>query len=179
MGKIAPTLIFSIKTTFSQIRSSLFAGIAVISFAFTSVVRGADLGEALQHAGWAGILGTWVDADTKGEIVKSTYAWKFEGKLIEVNASFGETKSVAFMSFDPENKTVYHVSGDDKGGGSIGKWSLDGEDAVLDIQYRSGDGEKGTMKIRHHKVDDDTMQLTTSNGENDESLEVTLVRSKK
>ena len=61
----------------------------------------------------------------------------------------------------------------------MGKWSIDGEDAVLELQYRSGEGEKGTMKIRHHMVDADTKKLTISSGENEEAAEVTLVRSKK
>lgn len=167
------------KTTFSQIRRSLFASVAAISLTFMSSVRGDDLGEALRHVGWEGILGTWVDSETKGDAVITSYAWKFENKLIEVNTTVGDTKSVLLMGFDPENEAVYVLGGDNKGGGSMGKWSIDGEDAVLELQYRSGEGEKGTMKIRHHMVDADTMKLTISSGENEEAAEVTLVRSKK
>ncbi|MGJ8697411.1 MAG: hypothetical protein ACSHYF_13930 [Verrucomicrobiaceae bacterium] len=167
------------KTNLSLFRRSFLASIAALAFAVTSSARADDLGDALRHAGWEGILGTWVDSDTKGEVIKTIYAWKFEDKLIEVNTSYGDTKSVSLMAFDPDKEAVFSVSGDNKGGGSIGKWSMDGEDAILELQYRSGEGEKGTMKIRHHMVDGDTMKVTISSEENGQTGELTLVRAKK
>lgn len=165
------------KTTFSFFRRVVLASVAALTFTVSS--HGDDLGDALKHVGWEGIIGTWVDSDTKGKVLTTSYAWKFENKLIEVNSSYGDTKSASLMAFDPDNEAVYVISGDNKGGGSMGKWSMEGDDAVLQIQFRTGEGEKGTMKMVHHKVDKDTLKVTISLNESDDTSEITLVRVKK
>lgn len=165
------------KNTFSIFRRAVLASIAALTFTVSS--HGDDLGDALKHVGWENIIGTWVDSDTKGRTLTTTYAWKFENKLIEVNSSYGDTKSASLMAFDPDNESVYVISGDNKGGGSMGRWSLDGDDAVLQIQFRTGDGGKGTMKLVHHKVDKDTLKVTISLNDSDDAAEITLVRAKK
>jgi hypothetical protein len=70
------------------------------------------------------------------------------------------------------------MGGNNKGGGSIGKWSMDGEDAVLELSFVSETGDKGTMKFKHHRVDEDTIKITGSSGESGEEFTVTLVRAK-
>ena len=164
-----------------KIRRSVltFTGIAVFAVSGpANPAHGADLGEALQHAKWSGIIGTWVDSETKGERVKIDYAWKFENKLIEVNSTMGETKSSSLMGFNPESEEVFIVGGNNKGGGSAGNWSMEGEDAVLDLSFVGAEGEKGSMKITHHRIDDDTIEVTVSSEEREEDFKFTLVRSK-
>ena len=119
-----------------------------------------------------------MDSETKGERVKVAYAWKFENKLIEVNSKMGETESVSLMGFNPDTEEVFMMGGNNKGGGSIGQWSMDGEDAVLELSYVSETGDRGTMKIKHHRVDEDTIKITGSSEEGGEEFIVTLVRAK-
>ena len=169
------------KFTMTQLCRSFLALIGIATIAVTGLttpVRGADLGEALDSVEWRGILGTWVDSETKGEQVKVAYAWKFENKLIEVNSKMGETQSISLMGFNPDTEEVFMMGGNNKGGGSIGKWSMDGEDAVLELSFVSETGDKGTMKFKHHRVDGDTIKITVSTGESDEEFTVTLVRAK-
>jgi len=164
------------KYSISQLCRSFCALLA--SFTITSSAQGADLGEALDSVNWRGILGTWVDSETKGERVKVAYSWKFKNKLIEVNSKMGETQSLSLMGFNPDTEEVFMMGGNNKGGGSIGKWSMDGNDAVLELAYVSETGEKGTMKFKHHQVDKDTIKITGSSGESGEEFTVTLVRAK-
>lgn len=156
-----------------------FTGIAALTISgLTGPTQGADLKEALEHAKWSGIVGIWVDSETKGERVKISYAWKFKDKLIEVNSKMGETKSVSLMGFNPEKEEVFMMGGNSKGGGSLGKWSLDGSDAILELGYISADGDKGEMTIKHHWVDKDTIEVTGTTEEGGDSFSLTLVRSK-
>jgi hypothetical protein len=162
------------------IRRSLlaFAGIVALAVTgFTGRAQGGDLAEALDHVNWKGIVGTWVDSETKGERVKIVYAWKFENKLIEVNSKMGDTQSVSLMGFNPETEEVFMMGGNNKGGASLGKWTMDGEDAVLEISYVDAEGEKGTMTFKHHRVDDDTIEISGTAGEGRE-FSLTVVRSK-
>ncbi len=164
----------------TQVRRSLlaFVGIAALSVTgFTGPAQGADLAEALDHVNWKGIVGTWVDSESKGERVKIVYAWKFEDKLIEVNSKMGDTESVSLMGFNPETEEVFMMGGNNKGGASLGKWTMDGEDAVLEISYVDAEGEKGTMIFKHHRVDHDTIEISGTAGEGQE-FSLTVVRSK-
>ena len=63
-----------------------------------STSRAADtLKDKLRESGWDGIIGTWVDADTKGTNAKISYAWKIEDRVIEENSEMGGKRSVALM----------------------------------------------------------------------------------
>jgi hypothetical protein len=165
----------------TQLRRSFLTLIGLAAFTWaglTSPAQAGDLGEALDHVNWRGILGTWVDSETKGERVKVVYAWKFENKLIEVNSTMGDTKGISLMGFNPETEEVFMMGGNSKGGGSLGTWSMDGEDAVLELAYVSPDGEKGKMTLKHHRVDDDTIEVSGTAKEGGESFTLTLERSK-
>jgi len=165
----------------TQLCRSFLALIGIATIAATGLTtptQGADLREALDSVKWSGILGTWVDSETKGEQVKVAYTWKFKNKLIEVRSKMGKTRGISLMGFNPDTEEVFMMGGNNKGGGSIGKWSMDGEDAVLELSFVSETGDKGTMKIKHHRVDEDTIKITGSSEENDEEFTVTLVRAK-
>lgn len=164
----------------TQIRRSLlaFKGMAALAVTgFTGPAQGADLAEALDHVNWKGIVGTWVDSETKGERVKLVYAWKFEDKLIEVNSKMGDTETVSLMGFNPETEEVFMMGGNNKGGASLGKWTMDGGDAVLEISYVDAEGEKGKMTFQHHRVNDDTIEISGTTLEGQE-FSLTVVRSK-
>lgn len=164
-----------------RLRRSFLAltGIAALAITgLTAPAQGADLGEALDHVNWRGILGTWVDSETKGERVRIAYTWKYENKLIEVNSSMGKTKSVSLMGFNPDSEEIFMMGGNNKGGGTIGKWSMEGEDAILDLSYIRANGEKGKMKLKHHRVNENTIEVTGTSEETGESFTLTLVRSK-
>ena len=62
------------KSTMTQLCRSFLALIGIATIAVTGLTtpaQGADLGEALDSVKWRGILGTWVDSETKGERVNS------------------------------------------------------------------------------------------------------------
>lgn len=169
------------KSKISQIRRSLLALTSGAAFTVTGLItsaQGADLGEVLEEVKWSGIIGTWVDSDTKGEVVKLVYAWKFEDKLIELNSTMGDTKGISLMGFNPDTEEVFMMGGNSKGGGSLGKWTMDGEDAVLELSYVGPDGETGMMSFKHHWVDEDTIKISGTSQENGQPFTLTLVRSK-
>lgn len=132
----------------------------------------------MEEVKWSGIIGTWVDSDSKREVVTLVYAWKFEDKLIELNSTMGDTKGISLMGFNPDTEEVFMMGGNSKGGGSLGKWTMDGEDAVLELSYVRPDGETGTMSFKHHWVDKDTIEISATSQENGQPFTLTMVRSK-
>ena len=132
------------------------------------------LSEILRESKWDGIIGTWVDADTKGANFKITYAWKLEDRVVEITSKFRGRTSVALMGVNGKTGEVFHMGADSAGTSSLGKWEVDDNgDAVLGIAYTSGDGQEGVVSIRYHREAENTVIMTI---ELPEPIEVKLNR---
>lgn len=125
-----------------------------------SAANAETLGDMLRESGWDRILGTWVDADSDGTMFQLTYAWKFQDTLIEVSSQGPSRKSTGLIGRHPKTGAVHSVGADDKGGGSIGTWGTEGDDAVLDMSYVTAEGEEGSVQVRYHLEDDDTLLVS-------------------
>jgi hypothetical protein len=121
-----------------------------------------NLGDMLREAGWNKIIGTWMDADTKGEKITVRYGWKYKDHVIQVTSTMGELKSTSLIGRNGKTGEIFQAGANSTGGASLGKWSEEGGDAVLEVGYVSPEGEEGGMQIRHHMQDDDTMVVTVS-----------------
>lgn len=146
--------------------------------AFSSVQASAaeTLQDKLDAAGWGGIIGTWVDADSGGSGIKISYQWKIDKHVIEVTSTMRERQSVALMGVNGKTGDVFHMGADDQGTSSLGKWEVeDNGDAVLGIQYTTADGTEGTLNIRFHKEGKDAVTMTI---ELPEPIRIKMIRSK-
>ena len=135
-----------------------------------------NLGDILRESGWDRIIGTWVDAETKGNRFKATYAWKFKNTVVEITSKNGEKETVAIMGRHAKTGDVYNLAADNEGGSSIGKWGLEEGDAVLELRYVTGQGKEGGVKLRHHLEDDDTLIVTI---ELPQPIKIKMLRAKK
>ena len=134
------------------------------------------LGEMLRDSGWDRILGTWVDEDSGGERVATTYKWRFKDRVIEVSTETQNMNSVGLIAVSAESGEVVHAGADDRGGTALGTWSEDDGDAVLDLEFSSAEGDTGTMRVRHHLENDDRMTVTIEVA--GEEMTFTMVRKK-
>ncbi|MEO8353010.1 MAG: hypothetical protein ABI680_14865, partial [Chthoniobacteraceae bacterium] len=109
-----------------------------------------SLGEVLSRSKWDRLIGTWVDADTRGAALKTTYTWKIKDRVIEVTDKKPQNESVSLMSLDA-TKGVFQIGGDSQGATFLGKWELmENGDAILGLGYTTGDGKEGTINLRYH-----------------------------
>lgn len=136
-----------------------------------------NLGDMLREAGWGKMIGTWVDADTKGENIQVRYAWKYKNHAIQVTSKMGELQSTSLIGLNAKTGEVFLTGVNNRGGASIGKWVEQDGDAVLEAAFVSESGEEGSMQFRHHLKDDDTMIVTVPR-ENGDEMKITLVRKK-
>ena len=135
--------------------------VASIVFAASHVSASEKLSDILVKAKWDGIIGTWVDADSKGAALKTTYAWKIEDQVIEVTQYQGQKKDVGLMGVNGKTGEVFYMGASSDGTSSLGKWKVDDNgDAVLGFGFTTGDGHEGVLSIRHHLADNDTMIVT-------------------
>ena len=130
---------------------------AVFTLGSTPAFAYDNLGNVLRESGWDRIIGTWVDATTRGAKSRSTYSWRFKNQVIETTSQEGRKKSLSLMGHKPKKGEVFHVSVDDQGGSSIGRWTFEQDEATLELLYTTGTGDEGALQIRLRFEDDDTM----------------------
>jgi YVTN family beta-propeller protein len=119
------------------------------------------LGDILRRSKWDRLIGTWVDADTMGSALKTTYAWKLRDRTIEVTNAEGQKKSIALMAVNAKTGEVFQIGADNQGATFLGRWKLEEKgDAVFEAGYTSGDGQEGTLNVRLHLEDNNTLILT-------------------
>ena len=130
---------------------------AVLTLGSTSAFASDNLGNVLRESGWDRIIGTWVDAKTRGAKSRSTYSWRFKNQVIETTSQDGHKKSFSLMGHNPKKGEVFHVSVDDQGGSSIGRWTFEEDEATLGLLFITGTGDEGALKIRLRFEGDDAM----------------------
>ena len=135
------------------------------------------LGDALRESKWEGIIGTWVDPETKGRNKKIAYAWKVKDHAILATGSGSGTNSVAIIGRNAKDETVYHVGADHKGTSVLGKWTFKNDTAVLELGFVTGDGVEGVMQIRYTKKDENTLVVSLE-GLSPQPIVYSLVKAK-
>lgn len=119
-----------------------------------------NLGDALKDSKWDGIIGTWVDPETKGRKNKVSFVWQVKDHAILANGTAFGTQSVALIGRNAKDGTVFHVGADDKGSSVLGKWTFKNDAAVLELGFVTGEGAEGVMKIRYVKKDENTLTVS-------------------
>ncbi len=140
----------------------LFGTFAIALGLCTSQVSGADtLMNTLKAKGWDGLIGTWVDEETGGKNITTTYSWKIKDRVIEVNTKDANNETVSLMGVNASNGQVFIVGADKQGGSSLGEWKFDANSiATLSLGYTGADGQSGTLQIQHKLVSKDKMEVT-------------------
>jgi len=163
------------KTSFNNTK---FTALTVLLFMFGGATSYAkNLGDVLKESKWEGIIGTWVDPETKGRNKKVAYAWKVKDHAILVTGAALGTNSVAIMGRNAKDGTVFHVGADDKGTSVLGKWEFKSGVAVLELAFVTGDGVEGVMQIRYTKKDENTLVVSLE-GLSPQPIVYSLVKAK-
>lgn len=142
---------------------------------WSSAAMAENLGDILRKSGWNTIIGTWVDADTGGSNIRVRYAWKYRSHAIQVTSKMGDLQSTSLIGLNAGTGEVFMAGVNSRGGASLGKWIEEDGDAVLEAGYVSETGEKGSMRLRHHLEDDNTLIVTIPR-ENGRKVNIRLVR---
>ena len=138
-----------------------FATLAAILFMLGGVSSYAEtLGDVLKESKWDGIIGTWVDPETKGQNAKVTYAWKVKDHAILVTGAAFGTTSMGMIGRNAKDGTVFHVGTDNKGTSVLGKWEVKDGEAILGLGFTTGEGVEGVMQRRYTKKDDNTLVVS-------------------
>ena len=163
------------KTSFNN--TKLAALTAILFMLCGGISHAKTLGDTLKESKWDGIIGTWVDPETKGRNKKVAYAWKVKDHAILVTGAASGTNSVAIMGRNAKDGTVFHVGADDKGTSVLGKWEFKSGVAVLELAFVTGDGVEGVMKIRYTKKDENTL-IVSLEGLSPQPIVHTMVKVK-
>ena len=134
-------------------------GIFMLAGSHASAVE--DLSDLLRESKWSGIIGTWVDADSNGAAIKTTYAWKIKKRVIEVTSKEGQKETVSLMGVNAKTGKVFQMGADSDGGSFLGEWKMESNgDAVLGIGFTAPDGNEGLLNIRQKMEGKDALLIT-------------------
>ena len=146
------------KTSFNNTK---FTALTAILFMLCGGISHAKtLGDTLRESKWDGIIGTWVDPETKGRNKKVAYAWKVKDHAILVTGAASGTNSVAIMGRNAKDGTLFHVGTDSKGTSVLGKWEVKDGEAILGLGFVTGEGVEGVMQRRYTKKDENTVVVS-------------------
>ena len=163
------------KTSSNNTKFTALAAVLFMLGGTTSYAK--TLGDTLRESKWDGIIGTWVDPETKGRNKKVAYAWKVKDHaILATGAAFG-TNSVAIMGRNAKDGTVFHVGADSKGTSVLGKWEFKDGNAILELGFVSGEGVEGVMKIRYTKKAENTLNVSLE-GLSSQPIVYTMVKVK-
>ena len=155
-----------------------FTALAVILFMLGGATSYAEtLGNVLKESKWDGIIGTWVDPETKGQNAKVTYVWKVKDHAILVTGAAFGTNSVAIMGRNAKDGTVFHAGTDNKGTSVLGKWELKEGVAILKLGFVTGEGVEGVMQVRYTMKNESTV-IVSVEGVTPEPIVYTMVKVK-
>jgi hypothetical protein len=157
--------------------TKLTALTAILFMLCGGVSHAKTLGDALRESKWDGIIGTWVDPETKGQNKKVAYAWKVKDHAILVTGTAFGTNSVAIMGRNAKDGTVFHVGTDSKGTSVLGKWVFKDGEAILELAFVTGEGVEGVMKIRYTKKDENTL-IVSLGGLSPQPIVYTMIKVK-
>ena len=157
-------------TKFTALTAILFMLCGATSYAKT-------LGDALKESKWDGIIGTWVDPETKGRNKKVAYAWKVKDHAILATGETFGTNSVAIMGRNAKDGTLFHVGTDSKGTSVLGKWEVKDGEAILGLGFATREGVEGVMQVRYTMKDENTVVVSVE-GLGPEPIVYTLVKVK-
>ena len=132
-----------------------------------------NLGEILRESRFDRICGTWVDTETKGESVTTSFRWRFEDRVLEVTSELRELKTVALVGQNAQTGEVFHLGADNQGGSSIGNWRFEKGQATLEVAFVTGEGREGGVIIQYRLKDENTMIVSI---EAEKLVTITLVR---
>lgn len=163
------------KSITAIITCATVGGIVTILCASTALEK--SLGDNLLESKWDRIIGSWVDPETKGQITKNTYTWKFKDRVILVTSKTHDLEGIAIIGKDSEG-TIYQMGADNQGTSHLGKWRLADGVAILELGFSTEQGVKGGMRASHHLKDDNTLIITIE-GLTPKPFTSTLVRDKK
>jgi hypothetical protein len=159
----------------TSLRQSL-AALAALALACPVPCLAADsLGALMRESNAEKIIGTWVDEDTGGEVVRVTYAWRIADHALAVSAKTHERSSEALVGIDPKTGNVTHIAIDSEGGAAIGRWSSEDGAAVLELKRTAPDGTESSMRLTQRFEGDDRIAVTLSSSSGNQGS-IVLVR---
>lgn len=121
-----------------------------------------NLADILRKTKWDGIVGTWVDENTNGKSLSSTFSWKIKNRVLENTSRQGKEKEdVSLIGVNAKTGQIFNMGAGSDGGSSLGEWKFSASvEASLGTLYTAGTGQEGALSIRYRLVDQDTLEMT-------------------
>ncbi|MFN8858593.1 MAG: hypothetical protein ACK50P_23725 [Planctomycetaceae bacterium] len=122
--------------------------------------KGRRLVDILVRTRWEKLLGTWKDEESAGAGLTQVIRWKIPDRVLEITSRERDNESVALVTVDASSGEVLHTGGNARGDLFQGRWDLSQpDDAVLNLQFTGGTGQKGNVVVHHQWLGEGRMEI--------------------
>jgi hypothetical protein len=120
-----------------------------------------NISDIFKTGGFDWLFGKWAATTDANEKAKAEFKLKTDGYAISIEATVGRYEYTGLTYYEPATKRIVHTGADNKGRIFGGRWKIQGNQLVMNLDQTAPDGQI-THFIRFiSKVDADTMKSVT------------------
>jgi len=142
-----------------SLKTALLTLVVMLVVCTTQAAAQQSLGDLAKEYGVDWLVGNWVTTTEEGEKLQLIYRWKLNKHLITMQIKVGEFEYLGMVFYKPMDEQVIQVGADNRGGGSRGLWTVEGDKAILKIEYTDTYGETRRFAAAHSRIDKTTMKV--------------------
>jgi hypothetical protein len=117
------------------------------------------LGDLVTESGFDWVIGKWV-GQVEEQKVELEWKWALDKHIMLVEVKAGEYRSHSMIMYVASRDEVIEVGADNQGGTERGRWSAEGDDAVVRSEETNVYGQVEKSEGVVSKMDADTMKIT-------------------
>jgi hypothetical protein len=120
-----------------------------------------NISDIFKTGGFDWLIGKWLTTTDANEKAEAEFKLKTDGYVISIEATVGRYEYTGIAYYEPETKRIVHTGADNKGRIFGGRWKIQDNQLVLNLDQTAPDGQI-THFIRFiSKADANTMKSVT------------------
>jgi hypothetical protein len=135
--------------------------VSVMSLISANAAEPNSIGDIFKASGFDWLFGKWVTTTDANEKAEAEFKLKMDGYVISIEATVGRYEYTGITYYEPSTKRIVHMGVDNKGRIFGGRWKIQGDKLVLNLDQTTADGQITHFLRLISKVDANTMQSIT------------------
>ena len=120
-----------------------------------------SIGNIFKAGGFDWLFGKWAATTDANEKAEAEFKLKTDGYVISIEATVGRYEYTGIAYYEPETKRIVHTETDNTGRIFRGRWKIQGNQLVLNLDQTAPDGQTVHFIRFISKVDANTMKSVT------------------
>jgi len=120
-----------------------------------------NVSDIFKTGGFDWLFGKWAATTDANEKAEAEFKLKTDGYAFSIEAMVGRYEYTGLTYYEPATKRIVHTGADNKGRIFGGRWKIQGNQLVMNLDQTAPDGQITHFLRFISKVDADTMKSVT------------------